>query len=266
MDISTIFGLVAALGLVVFGIMDGGEISNFIDMSSVYITVGGTFATLFITTPMETIVKVPTYFLRALLPKKYDPRPYIKQIVEIAFDARKNGLLSLESKIEEYKDPFLKKGVLLVVDSTDPEMIRDIMETELTFMLERHQKAITFFEKGAAFGPGFGMIGTLVGLINMLTDLSDADNLASGMGTALITTLYGSMLANVFFSPMAGKLKQQSNAERLCRQIIIEGVLAIQGGKNPKQIQEKLVSFLPPKMRDLDKVKGGKGGGGDGGE
>ena len=178
-------------------------------------------------------------------PYQYSPTDSVDQIVNLATEARMKGLLSLEDKLNEIDEPFLHNSLMLVVDSVDSEKVRKAMETELEQLDERHALDRRFYEKAASFAPAFGMIGTLVGLILMLGNMSDVDALAKGMAVALITTLYGSLLANVVCLPMASKLKARHDEEFLCKQLVMEGVLAIQEGENPKFIEEKLYKLLP---------------------
>jgi chemotaxis protein MotA len=170
-------------------------------------------------------------------------------IVTFSEKARREGLLALEDDLDELEDIFLRKGIQLVVDGTDPEIIRNIMETELNNMISRHQDGIKIFEDWGAFAPAFGMIGTLIGLILMLSNIEDKSAIGPGMSTALITTLYGAFLANLVFLPIAAKLAFVDKQEVLLREIMIEGTLSIQSGDNPRIVKEKLVSFLTPEMR-----------------
>ena len=261
MDIMSIIGLLAALFFMVFAILVDGELISFWNDVGAAIVIGGTFSALMITFPLKTFITLPKLIAKVFKPQKFVPTDYIDQIVEVASEVRKSGLLALEDKLAEYKDEFFRKGIQLAVDSVEGEEIRDIMESELGFMMARHKAGINLLEKGSAYAPGFGMLGTVIGLINMLVDLSDMDSLTSNMGVCLITTFYGSILSNIVFLPMANKLKARSSEEVLCKQIVIEGVLAIAEGKNPKGIQEKLLSFIPPAMR-----KGKDSSGKDGGE
>ena len=178
-----------------------------------------------------------------------DTPQIIKKIIDLSNIARKEGLLSLEEAAADLDDAFLKKGILLIVDGTDPELVRGILETELTCIEDRHKKRIDFWMNIAAMGPAWGMIGTLIGLILMLQNLSDASTIGPNMATALITTLYGSMLANWIGTPVATKLKANSENETMVKEIMIEGLLSIQAGENPRVIEEKLKSFLAPKDR-----------------
>jgi chemotaxis protein MotA len=260
MDIMSLIGLVAAAGLLLYGVSDGGSIENFISPGAAAITAGGTLAALMITFPLKTFAALPRLLARIFLPRafNFDPRKYIADIEEIAVGAKKHGILYLDEKIPEYKDDFLRKGIQLTVDSGSPENIRDIMETDLGYMIERHKSGVRFFEKGAAYAPGFGMLGTLSGLINMLAQAQNPAGITGNMAAALITTFYGLIIANVIFLPLAGKLQKRSEEEVLCKQLVIEGLVSIANGENPKQIQQKLISYVPPAMRMPQKIKNKK--------
>ena len=182
----------------------------------------------------------------------------IRKIIELSNVARKEGLLSLEEASAELDDPFLKKGILLIVDGTDPELVRAIMETELNSIDSRHRSKISFWEDLGAMGPAWGMIGTLIGLVNMLQDMDDPSSIGPSMAVALITTLYGSILANWICAPVAAKLKGQNNDEMVIKEIMIEGLLSIQAGENPRVIEEKLKSFLTPVEKTAMEESGGE--------
>lgn len=222
------------------GLWQTYKLGNFFDAPSVAITVGGTLAALMVAFPITSFAKVPKHLKIAIMPTVYNPQIYITQIVEFAKEARMKGLLSLEDKLSETEDVFLKSSLMLVVDSVEPEKVHNLLEAELDHLDERHSNDRAFYDKGGAFAPGFGMIGTLIGLVNMLGDLSDVATLGPNMAVALLTTLYGSMLANLFFSPISNKLKTRHDEEYLCKVLICEGVEAIQSGENPKFIAEKL--------------------------
>lgn len=247
MDISTILGIASGFGLVLFGI-GFSNLGNFIDPASLAITIGGAFAALIAGTPGEVLKSIPKHLKIAIGGKKYDPKQYIEQIVDLAQSARKNGLLSLESKAEELEDAFLKDSVLLIVDAIDSDKVKQLMEQELDYLDERHAKGFGFYEMGAGICPAFGMIGTLIGLVNMLKNLNlesgGAGDIGTNMSVALITTFYGSLFANLIFTPIANKLKARHAEEMLCKQMIVEGILSIQSGENPKFIREKLISYL----------------------
>ncbi len=254
MNFSLIIGWVIAVGLVLYGIFDGGDIGDFVDVPSLAITVGGTIGCLIASFPLSYLAGVPKKFGMALLPKKYKPEKYIDEIVEYAKIARGRGLLALEESANNCKDPFMKSALMLIVDANDADKVRGMLDDAISFMCERHDNGRAFFEKGVGIFPAFGMLGTLVGLVNMLATMdTNPDGLASGMATALITTFYGSLFANVFFAPLASSLQNVHNDELLCMQIIEEGVLAIAAGSNPRYIQEKLEFMLPKSKQKGEK-------------
>lgn len=254
MDIMSILGWLLGFGLVAFGIVydvtAGAAIwenlIRFYDLPSIFITIGGTFCALMISYPLSNFAKIFKHLRIVLRPPKYDPQAFINEIVEYAKEARMKGLLSLEDKLNTSDtDPFLKDSLMLVVDSVEPEKVKELLEAEIDYLDDRHGQDISFYERGAAFGPAFGMIGTLIGLINMLQEMDDPAAIGPAMSVALVTTFYGSMLANLFFLPMASKLKVRHEEEILCKMIVCEGVQAIQAGENPRFIGEKLTRLLP---------------------
>ena len=184
----------------------------------------------------------------------------IRSIIDLSNVARKEGLLSLEEAAAELEDPFLKKGILLIVDGTDPDLVRAILETEIMSVDSRHREVIGFWDCWGALGPAWGMIGTLIGLIAMLNDMSDPSSIGPSMAVALITTLYGSLLANWICAPTANKLKMNNANEMQLKEVMIEGLLSIQAGENPRVIEEKLKSFLPPVSRNLNGEDADMGG------
>ena len=256
MDIIGLVGLLLALLLMVFGIVFNGSafvfanLINFIDYPSVAITIGGTFAVLMVSYSIESFIKIPTHLKIVFFPEKYDPMSYITTLTGFAKEARIKGLLSIESKLADVKDEFLKKSLMLVVDSIDAEKVNQILETELDYLEGRHIADMEFYTKGAAYAPAFGMIGTLIGLVNMLKQMSDPNSIGPAMAVALLTTLYGSMLANIFFLPIANKLKVRHEDEMVCKMIVAEGVKAIQSGENPRFIEEKLLLLIESKKRN----------------
>ena len=263
MDIIGIAGTLLGIFLIVFGIVFNigppmsitfGNLINFIDYPSVAVTVGGTLASLMIAFTGSSFKKIPKHLKIVLRPPKYDPESYIDQLAEFSKEARINGLLALEDKIHDIDDAFLKNGLMLVVDSVEPEKVKMLMEMELDFLEERHSADRAFYEKGAALAPAYGMIGTLIGLVNMLKTLGGGggtEQIGTGMAVALLTTFYGSLLANMLFIPIANKLTIRHNDEMLCKNIICTGVYAIQAGENPRFVREKLTLMLPQKLRGL---------------
>ena len=191
----------------------------------------------------------------------FDPSSIIQTIVEIAKPARVDGILSIQDKVDAIPDTFFRNSLHLVIDGIDAEKVKAMMESELDYMDERHAQARGFYAKGSSYAPAFGMIGTLVGLINLLKSLDNADAIAPAMSVALITTLYGSFLANLIFAPMSNKLKVRHDEEMLCKMIVCEGVQGIQAGDNPRFIEEKLIQMLPAKIA-ATMGEDGEGGGG----
>ena len=263
MDIMSILGFILAVVLVLFGMTFDQEamklvlhnLRAFIDIPSMAITLGGTIGVMMLSFPSGAFKKIGKHLKIIIKPYKFDPEQSIEQIVELATEARMKGLLSLEDKLNEIDEPFMHNSLLLVVDSVDSEKVRQGMETELDQLDERHALDRGFYEKAASVAPAFGMIGTLVGLILMLGNMQDVNALAKGMATALITTLYGSLLANIVCLPVASKLKARHDEEFLCKQLVLEGVLAIQEGENPKFIEEKLYKLLPASRKKTDEEK-----------
>lgn len=260
MDITTIFGWILATILIAGSIMLGEDpetgrsilvsanLIGFWDLPSVLITIGGTLTALMVSFPLKSFLKIPKHLKIAVLPKKYDPYDYIEQVVGFAKEARINGLLSLENKLSDTQDDFLKNSLLLVIDAVEPEKLQALLSAELDYMEERHAQDISFYLKASDYAPAFGMIGTLIGLINLLANLSDSEALAGNMAVALVTTFYGVILANLIFKPIASKLKIRHDEEYLCKTIISEGVQAIHDGDNPNFIREKLTRLLPAYM------------------
>lgn len=251
MNITLIIGWVVSLALVVFGILQGGTFDMFIDIPSLAITVGGSLGVLIAMSPLSLLKTVPKLFKIAILPPKYDPKKYIADIVEFAKVARSKGLLALEEGANKCDDPFMKQSLMLIVDANDSAKVREMLDSSLDFMDERHAAGREFFAKGVSMCPAFGMIGTLVGLVIMLNNM-DGGDLGKAMAVALITTFYGSLFANVFFAPLETALKNAHDSEMLCMQIVVEGVMAIAAGSNPKMIQEKLEFMLPRSQKSDD--------------
>ncbi|MBP5159255.1 MAG: motility protein A [Lachnospiraceae bacterium] len=254
MDLATLIGLAGAGGLMVFGIVSGemgfAALGNFWDPSSVLITFGGAFmGVLMMRASIPDFVSCLKTFSLAMKMQTVDEEATIKKIIELSNIARKEGLLALEEAAGSIEDSFMKKGILLIVDGTDPELVRSIMETELMCVEGRHKDKIGFWENLASNGPAWGMIGTLIGLINMLKKLDDLAAVGPNMSVALVTTFYGSVLANWIATPMATKLKAKNDAEIQMKEVMVEGLLSIQAGENPRVIEEKLKSFLAPDKR-----------------
>lgn len=247
MDLSTIIGVIAGVLVIVYGI-GFKDLKNFWDLPSFIIVIGGTFTTLMACYPFSMLKNFPHHLKIIMQSKRFKNEESIEMMAEFAMDARKNGLLALEQKAEELKDEFLKFALMLIVDSHDPQDVKQILNDKLDYMVARHEAEMGIYEKGSALAPAFGMIGTLIGLINMLKGLNLAagasDSLGENMSIALVTTMYGCLLANILFHPIAKKLSVRNEEEYLNRQLIIEGVLSIQKGDNPKFLREKLYTYL----------------------
>ena len=244
MDFGTIAGLIIAMVLIALGV--GFNLGPLYDAPSVAIVFGGVFGAMFIGYPAKTVIGIFKIMGKAFKPPKVDNVGTIDVLVKFSEKARREGLLSLEAEIAQIEDAFLKKGLQMVVDGIDPELVKNILDNELGAMESRHASGKGLLKYGATMGPAFGMIGTLLGLIIMLGNLSDVSSLGPNMAVAIITTLYGSLLANVFFDPMANKTEYYSGLEINNRELIIEGILSIQNGDNPKILKEKLKTFLNP--------------------
>lgn len=249
MDIATIIGVIVGASLVVMAIVLGGSFGAYVDPPSMLIVVGGATGATLASVPLGAFFKLPNVLKKTLLHKATDPVALIKQIVELAEIARRDGILALENMADQIDDEFLVHGIQMAVDGTDPEVIQTVMETELENLVERHEQGKSLFDSMGRFAPAFGMIGTLIGLVAMLSNMDDPSKIGAGMAAALLTTLYGALLANILFLPLADKLGLRSNEEVLNKTIIIQGVMAIQSGDNPRNVQSKLLTFLPPKMR-----------------
>lgn len=250
MDIGSLSGVILGMVLIMASIMSSGSLAAFVDIPSLMIVLGGTIAATLINFNLNQVVGSVKVASKAFVQSEHDnPKDVIDNIVRFAEKARREGLLALEAESEGLEDEFMKKGVELIVDGTDAELVREILETELSFLEDRHRTGAALFDTMGALAPAFGMIGTLIGLILMLGNLDDPSAIGPGMATALITTFYGSMLANLFFIPIAGKLKLRSADEVLNKQLAIEGILSIQAGENPRIVAEKMKAFLSPSSR-----------------
>jgi len=249
-DIASLVGIILGFVLLIFGIISNkASVMDYVDAPSALITFGGAFAATLASHTMADFMSgfkgIGLIFKAGIA----NTTEIIKSIINLSNVARKEGLLSLEEAASDLNEPFLKKGIMLVVDGTDPELVRAIMETELVSVEARHKKVVNFWDTLGAMGPAWGMIGTLVGLVSMLNNMSDPSTIGPSMAVALITTLYGSLLSNWICTPVSNKLKANDAIESLQKQIMIEGLLSIQAGENPRVIEEKLKSFLSPKDR-----------------
>ena len=261
MDLASLLGFILCFAMVAFGIIQAAGVSNvnrYMDLPSAIITFGGAFFAVMTMNSMNGFIgglKSMTLIFKSPV---NDVKGMIAKIIELSNVARKDGLLSLEEAANDLDDAFMKKGILLIVDGTDPELVRGIMETEMIATEDRHKKKIQFWEDLGSMGPAWGMIGTLIGLVNMLYEMDDPSSIGPSMAVALITTLYGSLLANWICAPVANKLKMNNANEMTTKEIMIEGLLSIQAGENPRVIEEKLKSFLAPQDRAVSSDEGGE--------
>jgi len=249
MDIATLVGIVLSFALVFSAIMMGGSISIFINIPSVMIVVGGTLGATMINYPLPDILKVTKVVKNAFFMKKMSASELIATFVELAGIARREGILALEPKLNEMEDEFMKKGMQLSVDGLEPVAIKEILETEIDAIQDRHKLGAEIFTTMGTFAPALGMIGTLIGLVQMLQTMNDPSTIGPAMAVALLTTFYGAVMANIMFLPIAGKLKNRSSEEVMMKELMTEGVISIAKGENPRVIEQKLNAYLPPNMR-----------------
>ncbi|UCF97651.1 MAG: motility protein A [Spirochaetaceae bacterium] len=251
MDLATIVGLLVGFAALVVGIFwTGGSPLGFFSPASIFITVVGSFCALMVANPLSRVLGIMRYFRLTMRVPVYEEERIISQLVTFSEKARREGLLALEDDLEEVEDEFLRKGIQLVVDGTDPDIIKNILYNELNQIQSRHAIGIGIFDDWSKLAPAFGMIGTLIGLIIMLAQIEDKSAIGFGMSTALITTLYGAVLGYLVFLPVKRKLEDRDNSESLVKEIMIEGILSIQSGDNPRILEEKLLAFLAPLRRE----------------
>ena len=249
MDIATIIGVVTAAGLVLWAMTANVSFSTFVDGPSIAIVIGGAFGASLTSFPLGHVLGLGKVLKNAFFTKASDPRGLIKDLVSYAEKARRDGILSLEDTARGLDDEFIVSGIQMVVDGNDPELIEQILESELDAMADRHMTGKALFDALGKYAPAFGMIGTLIGLVVMLQNMDDPSKIGPGMAIALLTTLYGSLLANVVALPVADKLALRSAEEMVVKNIILRGIMSIQAGDNPRVVEQKLRSFLPPSMR-----------------
>lgn len=249
MDLATIIGIILSFGLVISAIVFNGSILIFISIESLLIVIGGTVGATLVNYPLSRVFGLLSVIKLTFFSKVESPTDIIDQFMEYANRARREGILSLEPIIKEIDDIYLRKGLQLTVDGLEPQAIQEILEKEITYLESRHETGAEIMSTLGAYAPAMGMIGTVIGLILMLQTMDDPSTIGPSMAVALITTFYGAVLANLVFLPMAGKLKQRSKDEVVVKEMVMEGILAISKGENPRIIEEKLTSFLPPKDR-----------------
>jgi chemotaxis protein MotA len=250
MDIATIAGLLLAFGaLMVAVLIEGGKLGGFFNVSAGIIVLGGTLGAMVVCYPFKTILGMPGVLKQAFFAMEIDPLGMMKTVIQFARKARREGILVLEEDAKRLNNEFLKTGIQLVVDGTPGELVREILETQVRSMEQRHQTGEGMFSTLGGFAPTLGILGTVMGLVHMLASLDEPGKMGPAIAAAFIATLYGVGTANLIFLPIASKLKARSQAESLAYELAIEGILSLQAGDNPRVVASKMASFLPPKLR-----------------
>ena len=244
MEKTTVVGISIGFVCICVTITLDGSLDAFLHLPSFFVVIGGTIAATIVAYPAKKLKMLLSIYKLAFKKREIDIHEDIEMLVNIANIARREGLLALEEAAEGVNNPFLQKGIMLIADGADAELIKSILQTEIYFLQERHTQGQAIVNSMSSYAPAFGMVGTLIGLINMLKNLSEPDSLGPGMSTALITTFYGVLLSNLVFGPIAKKLKAQSENEFLQKELLMEGILSIQDGENPRIIRDKLTSFI----------------------
>ncbi len=250
MDLSTIIGICAAFGLMLMAILQGGPLTIFINVPSILIVVGGTIGNTLVHYPFGDVFGALNVAKKTVLHKEMPINALIEQLMDFANKARKEGILALQGSMETVDDDFLKKAMQMAVDGQEPETLRSMLDTEIEYIQVRHNKGADIFTAIAGYAPAMGMVGTLIGLVQMLQTMDDPAAIGPAMAVALLTTFYGAVIANVVCSPMAGKLKNRSASEVLIKTLTIEGMQSILSGENPRIMEQKLHAFIAPKLRE----------------
>jgi chemotaxis protein MotA len=250
MKASSIIGIiVGCLGIAVGATMEGSNVMAVINPSAMMIVLLGTLGATITGTSFDSIKAIPKLFKKAFSPDVLDLNGRVTELVSYAEQARRDGLLALDEQLANVEDPYTKKGLQLVVDGTDPELVADVLEAENDAMRKRHKAATQPFEKAGGYAPTLGIIGTVFGLVHVLSNLSKPETLGPSISSAFIATLLGISTANLIYLPIAARLKQLSEEEMHFREMTLEGILAIQAGDNPRVVAEKLTAYVPPFMR-----------------
>lgn len=245
MDIATVIGLFLGIILVVGSILiGGGGLGPFFNVPSIMIVIGGSIAALLINFPLKKVLGVFGVVKNCFTAKLPSAKEVIEQFKELATITRRDGLLALEDRLTEIKDPFMSRGLEMVMSGTSKEGIQEVLETEVSYVEERHKTGKKIVDAMAAAAPAFGMVGTLIGLVQMLRTLDDPSQIGGGMATALLTTLYGAVIANLFCIPLGGKLEARSKEEVMIRELMLSGLIALVEGQAPRSVEEKLQAFL----------------------
>jgi len=244
-DITSVLGIVVAFGALIAGILiEGGNLMSYVGLSAAIIIFGGTIGATMVSFPMSSLMLVPRLLIIAFTEQKHDIPEMIKNLVGFSERARREGILCLEAELANTQDEFLKSGLQLVIDGTDPALVRDTLETKLAFVAERHHQGASVIEAAGGYAPTMGIVGTVLGLINVLSHITNPSELAGAIALAFIATLYGIASANLLWLPLAAKLKAKHDSEKLIKHIIMEGILSLQSGDNPRIVEQKLKAFL----------------------
>ncbi len=250
MDLATFIGLIVAFGAIASSfLLEGGHLNSLFLTAPMLIVIGGTLGATTITTSIQTVVQIPHYLKVAAFGKSYPFSESIDAIVKLAEKARRQGILGLEADLAEITDPFFKKAIQLVIDGTEVTALREILETEIAYTEERHKRGIIFFQKAGGFSPTMGILGTVLALIHAFGNVSDASTMAVRIASAFIATLWGVGLANLFFLPISDKLRMRHDEEIAHLELVMEGILAMQSGDNPRYVRTRLLSFIDPRQR-----------------
>ena len=250
MDFATVLGVISAFGLVAIAIFMGGGVKLFINVPALMIVVGGTLGATMISYPLRDVFGVFKVAKKAVFAKNISISELIRRFIGFAKKSRKEGILALEGEVKGVRDEFLKKGIQLSIDGLEPQEIEDVLETEVDFIRSRHQLGADVFTTMGTFSPALGMIGTLIGLVQMLQTLDDPSGIGPAMAVALLTTFYGSIMANIVCLPIAGKLRVRSKEEVLTKEMTIRGIISLSNGDNPRILEQRLMAFIPPDQRE----------------
>ncbi len=257
-DLLTPIGILIGISMVAFGVISSGGVQGFlifIDFPSMLIVLGGVFGALCVSFPIRQLRNMWRVGLQAFQSKESNVDEMIGKFVQLSELARREGLLALEAEMHKVHDPFVRKGLLLAIDGVEPEIIKEMLEAEIIGVEERHSRGRNMFEKAGDYAPAWGMVGTLIGLVLMLRNLNTPSTLGPNMAIALLTTLYGSLLSNLLFQPIAAKLAVKTEQEVFMKEVVIEAVVGLQNGQNPRLLQEKLKAFIPAKKVGQSQLK-----------
>ncbi len=251
MDKATLIGLVLGIGAVVGGqALEGGSVKSILQGTAFVIVFGGTFGAVFISFPFHEVLGAFQGIKKIIKEPPQDPYQIIQQITNYTNKARKEGILSLEKEVKNVDDPFLKKSLTMAVDGVEPNMIRDVMEKELEYLDEHGKGSTKVFKAAGGYSPTIGILGAVLGLIHVMENLSDPSKLGSGIATAFVATVYGVGSANILFLPIASKLDLRHRHDMVIKEMILEGIVSVSMGENPRLIEEKLISFLSEKQKN----------------